>query len=433
MNALILDGSNPNDSTANLILKALCAHLPDAETLILREKKISNCAGDFLCWVRNPGMCNIDDDNRVIAARFIQSDLVISLTPVTFGGYSSELKHAWDHLIQNISPFFTRINGETHHKKRYSRCPDILIIGWMDEPDERAEAIFRHLVHRNSINLQSRAMLCGLIAGRKSETELTARSRQWLDALAAGKNPPAPSLPPTEITFAGSSPVSRAVLLVGSPRITKSTSQSLGTYLIGQLQAHGVETRTIPIYPSLNSKERERELLDTVDRADLTVLAFPLYVDSLPAPVTALLEKIAAYRRESSPGGFFSAIVNCGFPEAFQNETALAICAEFARRSGFSWMGGLSLGGGEGLIHGVPLNDIGRRATSLKTALTLTAEALANGKPVPNEAQDLFSKPIISAWLYRLIGSFSLKRQAKQFGMQKNLMRQPYLPENSQG
>lgn len=98
-------------------------------------------------------MCNTNDDNRIIARKIINSDLVIYLTPVTFGGYSSEIKRMVDHQIQNILPFFANINGEVHHQKRYKQYPNTLTIGWMDEPDKQAESIFRHLVHRNAVNM----------------------------------------------------------------------------------------------------------------------------------------------------------------------------------------------------------------------------------------------------------------------------------------
>src|SRR5512145_2282995 len=108
MKTLILDGSGAYDPQAMGIRNALLKHLPNAETILLREQKIGNCAGDFFCWVRTPGMCNTNDDNRLIAARVVQSDLLIYLTPVTFGGYSSQLKRMVDHQIQNISPFFAK-------------------------------------------------------------------------------------------------------------------------------------------------------------------------------------------------------------------------------------------------------------------------------------------------------------------------------------
>jgi multimeric flavodoxin WrbA len=124
MKALILDGSHPNDPTAArataIAEQKLQARGYEVE-IILREQKIGNCAGDFFCWIRKPGQCNTDDDNRLIAQKFIQSDLALLLTPVAFGGYASPLKRAVDHFLPNILPFFARIKGETHHQPRYQK------------------------------------------------------------------------------------------------------------------------------------------------------------------------------------------------------------------------------------------------------------------------------------------------------------------------
>jgi hypothetical protein len=139
------------------------------------------------------------------------------------------------------------------------------------------------------------------------------------------------------------------------------------------------------------------------------------------------LEKIAAHRKQNQSSIRFAAIANCGFPEADHNDTALAICAEFARQTGFEWMDGLALGAGQGIVHGVPLNELDGRAIPLKHALDLAAEALAGGNPIPQPARDLLAKPIIPHWMYTLQGRFGWQQQAKQYGMEKELKRQPYL------
>ena len=427
MKTLILDGSHTNDSQTVKLTNALRKHLPESETIVLREQRIGNCAGDFFCWVRSPGMCNTNDDNRLIAAKIVQSDLVIYLTPITFGGYSSELKRMVDHQIQNISPFFATVKGEIHHQKRYSQYPNVLTIGWMQESDPRVEAIFRYLVHRNSINMYAKTSICGLVIGAPSAADLESQTGLWLNAIAHGSSSPVPTLPQMDIAISDASPVRRAVLLVGSPRTGKSTSSSLGGYLFEQLQARGIETQTLHIYTSLNSQTRMDAMYEAVDNAHLVVLAFPVYVDTLPAPVTAALEKIAAHRKGNPSQIRFAAISNCGFPEAHHNQTALAVCSEFARQNGFAWQGSLAFGGGEGLVHGIPLNEMDGRATPLKQALDLAAEALSDGLPIPQTAQNLFSKPVIPNWIYKLFGNHGWRQQAKQYGMQKELRRQPYL------
>ena len=423
MKPLILDGSHAGDHMAEKLKAALHAQLPDAETLILREQRIGNCAGDFFCWVRSPGMCNTDDDNRVIAEKLIQSDLVIYLTPVTFGGVSSALKRAVDHQIQNISPFFTTIDGEIHHQRRYPAYPSTLTIGWMDASDAQAEAVFRHLAGRNAINMYASTAVCGIV---DSTLNVDTQLRGWLDAVRRKESRPVPALPRVDVSSAAAAPVKRAMLLVGSPRTQKSTSASLGGYLMKQLAARGIETEIVQVYTSFNSAERTRLALEKLDAADLVVLAFPLYVDSLPAPVISALERIAAHRASVKVTQSFAAIANCGFPEASHNDTALAICAQFAHQADMAWLGSLALGGGEGLVHGAPLNEMDGRAIPLKKALDLAAESLADGHPIPGSARDLMTRPMVPGWLYRFMGGFGWRQQAKSYGVEKRLRDRPY-------
>lgn len=219
----------------------------------------------------------------------------------------------------------------------------------------------------------------------------------------------------------------KVLLLVGSAKRPRSTSESLGEYLLERLRARGSETDTLLIHRSLRSNQHGEALLAAIDRADILVLASPLYVDSLPYLVVRTLELIAKRReRVSEPGGKrFVAIVNSGFPEAMQNGTALAICRKFALESGLGWAGGLALGGGEA-INGRPLSEVGRMARRVTRSLDLAAAALAEGKPVPDEAVTLMAKPLVPSWAYTLLGEISWRRRAKRYGVQKNLRDRPY-------
>ncbi len=432
MKALILNGSSENDSVGKRVKAALMAELQtegwEVEHILLREHKISNCAGDFFCWIRNPGVCNVDDDNRDIAAAIVQSDLTVYLTPVTFGGYASALKCMVDHQIQNVSPFFTQVQGETHHQKRYGKYPNFLAVGWMEQADAQAEAVFRHLAGRNAVNFFAKTAVTGLVLAGQSDSEIHVSARSWLNDLHNGKSSRPVKLP-LNGTADAAAPLRRALLLVGSPRTRKSTSYSLGSYLVERLSAQNIQTETIYVHTSLRSPERMKALLAAVDAADLLLLAFPLYVDSLPAPLIEAMERIAAHRQGSERVDTqrLAVIANCGFPEAHHNATALAICATFARQAGFGWAGSLALGAGEGIVHGVPLGEMDGRAIPLKKALELAAEALLAGKPIPQAAADLMARPIIPGWLYRLSGIYGWRQQAKPFGVEKLLKRQPYL------
>ena len=434
MKAVILDGSNKNDLTGQHVSNALTAELEargwEIEHLQLCETKIGNCAGDFFCWIRNPGLCNVNDANRLIAASIANCQLLVYLTPITFGGYSSSLKKMVDHQIQNVLPFFQQVNGETHHQKRYPTYPDFLAIGWMDQPDAQSESIFRHLAYRNSINFYAKKFVAGVALADQTESQIQSSVRTWLDELKAEKRIEPVKLPESQNRSVEPVSIKRALLLVGSSRTRKSTSNSLGGYLFDQLAEHNIQTETIYIHTTMYSAERTKAMLDAADAADLVLLAFPLYVDFLPAPVMNALEQIAAHRvsqAETKPHQFFAAISNCGFPEPDHNTTALAICKNFARLTHFDWAGSLAIGAGEGMVHGLPLNELDGRVIPLKKALDLSAELLARGMAIPAEAQALLAKPFIPGWLYRGMGVYGWRQQAKQYHVEKIAKRQPYL------
>ena len=213
-----------------------------------------------------------------------------------------------------------------------------------------------------------------------------------------------------------------ALLLVGSPKSTGSASESLGTYLIAKLESGGFVTQTVHIQTLVRSPQSQEALVELVKASDILVLAFPLYIDSLPAAVISALELIAQRRQSQIPlkEQALLAIVNNGFPEAGQNSTAIAICRQFCHETGIQWVGGLSLGGG-GIISGRPLVKAGFMLRNTRKALDMAASDLIANKPVRQEAANLMAKPIVPKWLYASIGNRSWKKAAKAFGSQDKL------------
>jgi hypothetical protein len=164
-----------------------------------------------------------------------------------------------------------------------------------------------------------------------------------------------------------------------------------------------------------------------VENSDLVMLAFPIYVDTLPAPVIETLQRIAEHRRRENPRRqLFTAIANCGFPEAYQCDNALAVCETFAAQAGYEWAGGLALGAGEA-INGASLVELGGQTMRIRQSLELAAEALAEGCNIPKAAQEGLAKPVIPHWLYRLTGWLRWNRWAKRYAAKKMLKNQPYL------
>jgi hypothetical protein len=214
----------------------------------------------------------------------------------------------------------------------------------------------------------------------------------------------------------------KSLLLVGSPKPDASSSESLGVYLMEELEKRGVTTQTLHVAKAVRNEESVEELRAAATSADLIVLSFPLYVDSLPAPAIRALEVLA-----ESPVGpaAFMAICQSGFPEVDHNEVAVEICRNFAADAGFEWAGSLILAAG-GMIGGQPLRKLQGMMRSAIKALDLTAEALAAGRPVPEEAVQLMAKPPIPKFGYRFMANWGWRSQFKKRGRGGSLTDQPY-------
>lgn len=185
MKAMILNGMLADDGAGvRPVQAALQVELQnqswEVQTFVLHEMEISPCAGCFGCWIKTPGRCVLPKSGEEIARAVIQNDLMILLTPVTFGGYSSELKKALDHCIGNVLPYFTKVNGETHHQPRYQQYPRLLAVGVMAQANPASERIFASLVARNAVNLYAPVHAAGVISGTPPAERLQQQVRDLL-------------------------------------------------------------------------------------------------------------------------------------------------------------------------------------------------------------------------------------------------------------
>jgi hypothetical protein len=182
MKAVILNGMQPRNhsltAVQNVLVNALEERSWNAEPYVLHDLDVKACGGCFGCWLQTPGRCLMPDTDG-IAAAVTGSDLTVYLTPVTFGGYSSQLKKVLDHLIVLILPFFQTVDGETHHVPRYMKRPRLLMLGVMPEHDAECEAIFADLAEGNAINMSAPRWASGVIVdGQGTDT-----ARQTIDDL----------------------------------------------------------------------------------------------------------------------------------------------------------------------------------------------------------------------------------------------------------
>lgn len=218
-----------------------------------------------------------------------------------------------------------------------------------------------------------------------------------------------------------------ALLLVGSPKAKRSTSEVLGGYVLDELQKNGFKTEKENVHRLLKADNGSEKLIKLVNTCDILIFSSPLYIDSIPAPVVRAMEIIAESKREQNQSNkqLMLAITNCGFPEASHNHLALDIYKHFAKEAGFEWVGGLALGGG-GTIGGQPLTKFGRMTKNIIKSLDLTTFALLNGNMIPEEAIKLMEKPMVPNWLYILVGHHGWRTAAKKYGVHQKLNNQPY-------
>ena len=159
MKAVVLDGSHGEDAglagILGMLVESLKALGHDVDVLDLDGMSVADCRGCFGCWVKTPGVCVIDDDGLEVLKAVSQCDILVFLSPVTFGGYSSVLKKGIDRLIGNVLPYFVKVGGEIHHPPRYEHRLRLAVVGVQDSLYEEEAGIFRSLVSRNAINLQA--------------------------------------------------------------------------------------------------------------------------------------------------------------------------------------------------------------------------------------------------------------------------------------
>jgi multimeric flavodoxin WrbA len=158
LDVLVLNGARINDhkvDEANNTLLSALQKVGNVSNYKLRDLKVADCIGCFGCWVKTPGICVIDDPAREIASKLAQTDLLIYVSPIVFGGYPYELKKVLDRQIPTILPFMKKYKGEIHHPQRYDKRHNMAAIGVLPDPNPESEAIFKMLVYRNSLNWQT--------------------------------------------------------------------------------------------------------------------------------------------------------------------------------------------------------------------------------------------------------------------------------------
>jgi multimeric flavodoxin WrbA/putative sterol carrier protein len=125
MKVVAFNSSPRGDETSKtkMLLDALVAGMRDAgadvETINLRQKKIRNCLGCYVCWTKTPGVCvQKDDMTNELFPELLASDIAIYATPLYHWTVNATLKTFIERRLPIMEPWHYRRDGKTYHPMR---------------------------------------------------------------------------------------------------------------------------------------------------------------------------------------------------------------------------------------------------------------------------------------------------------------------------
>lgn len=136
--------------------------------------------------------------------------------------------------------------------------------------------------------------------------------------------------------------MSKVIFLNGSPKKRKAVTEKL-LDIVKSAIGSDIEAETLYIY----EEERLEDICEKIYSAERVIMAQPLYIDCLPARVLELMESYGNFvkdKQKKKTELYF--IINCGFLENSQNNTAIRILETFAQKTGLDFRGGISVGSG---------------------------------------------------------------------------------------
>ncbi len=203
----------------------------------------------------------------------------------------------------------------------------------------------------------------------------------------------------------------------GSPRAVECTSLKLIAQMEKLLNERVETHQAWTLIKPEASPDEVSALLNT----DVLLIAFPLYVDSLPAPLIELLVRLEAAAQCSQNKPTVYAICNCGFFDSHQTKTALEIVDHFAKRTGLPWGYGLGIGGGPVLSMFGEDWSKGPSVKVYKALLNMAAVIKTRGS-----GQNVFVAPKLPRFLYTIAGNINFRSRANKNGVE-DIRLQPYL------
>ena len=151
---------DPLDQVSQSYLDGLTEQLQTAghevKFFTLRDMDIKYCTGCWTCWWKTPGRCVFEDDMEQVYPAMMDADRLVMFSPLSMGFVSSLLKKVNDRSVPLLHPYIEIVQGECHHRKRYEKYPDlVLIVNEEADTDAYDLEIIDDLYQRFALNFRA--------------------------------------------------------------------------------------------------------------------------------------------------------------------------------------------------------------------------------------------------------------------------------------
>lgn len=131
--------------------EAFAQGFSDGDVLFSATPEVRMCIGCFGCWLKTPGTCVLRDRCQQMPRLLRESDTVVVVSPLVYGGYSRSVKAVFDRSIGYLLPYFRMVDGRMHHAMRYDHAyrQEVHFYG----PGTQAEHDLAHrFIRANAVN-----------------------------------------------------------------------------------------------------------------------------------------------------------------------------------------------------------------------------------------------------------------------------------------
>jgi multimeric flavodoxin WrbA len=152
MSAVVLDALERENNIEGALKNLFSERGEELNYFKLGDMNIKRCTGCGACGDKTPGKCVIKDDMQQVFRAIAKGEWVVLLTPLRFGGYSSQIKIAIDRFMVLGLPFYYLKEGTLFHQSRYEH-KYWFGIAMEEDKLQGQEENFKKIIAQNAANL----------------------------------------------------------------------------------------------------------------------------------------------------------------------------------------------------------------------------------------------------------------------------------------